>query len=329
MLVDECAPPLGDFQLVDAAFVDERLADRGFAGGWVLLEAHFASSDHPPVGGRCGSTHIPGAIQVHPSYLEVGTDRSRYYPHYTHPSDGDLLPDRELVRALQRLGLAPETPVVVYGSEPDGTMAAARLVWALMYAGIGTVRLLDGGLGAWLAYGGATCPRIRSATAIGRDDSRVPASTSRWKVRSELVVTTEAVRGIVHGGGTATDRLIDVRGTGEWDGSSPYHYPFFSKAGHIPTAWFQGDWDNLMDRSTHKLAPALDGISRRWRKQGILDPGVAAGETCLIFYCGTGWRSSVAFLVARLLGLRAKNYDSGFYGWSWDAENEIAVEPTG
>jgi len=32
--------------------------------------------------------------------------------------------------------------------------------------------------------------------------------------------------------------------------------------------------------------------------------------------CGTGWRSSVSFLIARLLGLRAKNYDDGFYGWS-------------
>ena len=46
----------------------------------------------------------------------------------------------------------------------------------------------------------------------------------------------------------------------------------------------------------------------------------------LIFYCGTGWRSSVALLVALQLGLRAKNYDSGFYGWSWGGENRIAVK---
>gem|GEM_PF-2337895 len=26
-----------------------------------------------------------------------------------------------------------------------------------------------------------------------------------------------------------------------------------------------------------------------------------------------------------LLGLKAKNYDDGFYGWSWHEENEIAL----
>ena len=122
-----------------------------------------------------------------------------------------------------------------------------------------------------------------------------------------------------------TSKLVDVRGRGEWDGSLTHHYPFFSKAGHIPTAEFQGDWENLVDKNTHKLGPMLDTVGKRWRKLGIIDSGVSPSRTTLIFYCGTGWRSSIAFLVALLLGVRAKNYDSGFYGWSWNEENEIAM----
>ncbi|MGI9241473.1 MAG: rhodanese-like domain-containing protein, partial [Verrucomicrobiales bacterium] len=126
-------------------------------------------------------------------------------------------------------------------------------------------------------------------------------------------------------GGGCESKLVDVRGPGEWDGTVKHHYPFFSKAGHIPTAIFQGDWDNLLDRGSRKLAPALDSVEHRWREQGVIDLGVETQATTVIFYCGAGWRSSLSFLAALLLGVRAKNYDDGFYGWSWGGENEIAL----
>ena len=84
----------------------------------------------------------------------------------------------------------------------------------------------------------------------------------------------------------------------------------------------------IVDAHSHKVGPMLEAVRVRWQDLGIIDPGVEQGETELIFYCGTGWRSSLSFLVARLLGFRARNYDDGFYGWSWDPANEIAyVEP--
>ncbi|MGI9243734.1 MAG: sulfurtransferase, partial [Verrucomicrobiales bacterium] len=109
---------------------------------------------------------------MHPSYLESGNNRAKYYPSYEHPADGNLLCDDELVSAIRRLGITPETLVIVYGSEPDGMMAAARLVWALMYAGVESVRLLDGGLSSWLAFGGKTSSLTRPAWDIGRDDAK-------------------------------------------------------------------------------------------------------------------------------------------------------------
>lgn len=84
-----------------------------------------------------------------------------------------------------------------------------------------------------------------------------------------------------------------------------------------------GNWNNLVDPETQKFGPKLEDIRQRWHELGIIDINAKAGQTSLIFYCGTGWRSSVSFLISILLGIPAKNYDSGFYGWSWNRENEI------
>ena len=50
---------------------------------------------------------------------------AKYYPFYECPADGNILPERDLIGALERLGIGPGSRVVVYGTEPDGTMAAA------------------------------------------------------------------------------------------------------------------------------------------------------------------------------------------------------------
>ncbi|MEM9015434.1 MAG: rhodanese-like domain-containing protein [Verrucomicrobiota bacterium] len=290
----------------------------------VILEAHFSSFDHPLNGDLPIATHIPGAIQIHPSYLEAGTEESRYYPHYQCPADGNVLPPEELVRALGVLGVTADREVWVYGTEPDGIMAAARLIWGLMYAGIRTIRLLDGGLGAWLAYGGPTVSSIPSATALARSSKPLGRDFVPWEVRPEILATEEEVKRISDLAPRVPARIVDVRRPGEYNGTETKYYPFFSKAGHIPEATLQGNWINLVEKETHKVGPVLEAVRQRWIELGIVDAGVEAGETSLIFYCGTGWRSSLSFLIASLLGYRAKNFDDGFYGWSWTGENEVA-----
>lgn len=310
------------FRLVDsellAAWRSERTPSRPF----VLLEAHFTSLDHPLEPDEPGRFHIPGAIQVHPSYLEAGTKREKYYPFYDCPADGNVLPREQLHEALARLGITPDSHVVVYGREPDGTMAAARLAWGLLYAGVGAVSVLDGGIDAWMEYGGPTTPNIGTVWDPPADLARDSSTTSRWQLRTEILATTTDVR-MISSGTCNSERLVDVRRRGEWDGSLTDYYCFYSQAGHIPGAIHQGNWDSLLDPNTHKLRPRLQAVAHRWRELGIVDAKVEAGETALVFYCGTGWRSSIGFLVATLLGYRARNYDEGFYGWSWRDRNRV------
>ena len=134
------------------------------------------------------------------------------------------------------------------------------------------------------------------------------------------------MKDFVQSQGESDWRVVDVRTEGEWSGATIKKYPFFSRGGHIPGAIHQGDWNNLMDGTSRSLRPHLEVVACRWRELGIVDEEVENGSTTLIFYCGTGWRSSIAFLVAHLLGFQAKNFDDGFYGWSFDPENEVVVQ---
>lgn len=315
-----------DFSLVGPEEFDARLHQEDEVPP-IVIEAHFSSFDHPLEGDLPVRRHIPGAIQFHPSYLEAGADESRYYPHYQCPGDGNVLPPEPLVRALATLGFTPDREVWVYGTEPDGIMAAARLIWGLMHSGIKTIRLLDGGISAWLDYGGPSVSSIPSATDLAKSASDPGRDFQPWPIEPGVLATEDEVKRISLSKGSG--RLVDVRRPGEYDGTETKYYPFFSKAGHVPGAVLQGNWINLVEDATGKVGPALEGVRRRWTELGIIDESVEKGKTTLIFYCGTGWRSSLSFLVATLLGYRAKNFDDGFYGWSWTGENEVSFRNAG
>jgi 3-mercaptopyruvate sulfurtransferase SseA len=313
------------FRLVRAQEVAAKRADPNAAHNLIFLEAHFTSLEHPLNPDRDCAHHLPGAIQIHPSYLESGLKQHKYFPHYDSPRDGNLCGRDKLSALLERLAISPDTHVVVYGTEPDGAMAAARLVWGLLYAGVAKVSLLDGGIEAWMQAGGRTDSRVNTVWDLPPISRQRPVQASRWRFRPELLATSDEVRQVVDGSGDAEALLVDVRRRGEWDGTMRDYYQFYSEAGHIPSAIHQGNWDNLLEPRTQKLGPHLTEIAARWRSLGIIGDHRRSERKTLIFYCGTGWRSSVAFLAARLLGLRCKNYDDGFYGWSSDKTNSVAL----
>lgn len=55
-----------------------------------------------------------------------------------------------------------------------------------------------------------------------------------------------------------------------------------------------------------------------WAENGI------TGDKHVAFYCGTAWRSSLAFLYAYELGWsEIGNFDSSWYEWSMGNEKDI------
>ncbi len=148
--------------------------------------------------------HIPGAV-----FVDLDRDLAAADGDGRHP-----LPDlHELASTLGRLGLTPHGEVVAY-DDTSGSVAA-RMWWMLRSIGHeGKVRVLDGGLGAWVEQG-------------------LPLE-SGW-------ISPEPETYPIPGGYTGVVRHDEVEGRYLVDVRSPERYlgeiePIDPKAGHVPGA---------------------------------------------------------------------------------------------
>ena len=106
--------------------------------------------------------------------------------------------------------------------------------------------------------------------------------------------------------------FADVRSAAEFRGEVS-GYSYLDAKGRIPGAVAIGDADDRVRlyQNADGTLRELETIRERWRSAGILD-----GRE-IIFYCGGGWRSSLAFLYARAMGLpNIRNYSDGWSAWS-------------
>ena len=255
---------------------------------FVILEASWATLEKAKDYHR---GHIPGAIHFNTDDLENGSPRWR------------LREAAELQQAIGRVGITPDTTVIVYGEK---LIAAARVWWVLKYAGVTDVRLLDGGFAAWAEAG-------YPVEKEGRLPQPVEFSAP---VAPNLLATTDYVRERLHSSGVW---MADVRSVAEFTGRTS-GYSYLEAKGRIPSAAHLGDGDDgayLYKQRDGHLKPPTE-ILAHWQRQGIV-PAKEGGrfEREVVFYCGGGWRSSVAFFYAWLLGFEnIRNYSDGWSGWS-------------
>lgn len=105
--------------------------------------AFFAKEGAPSAQEQYEQEHITGACFFDHADFSV-KDASYMFT---------ILPHDELCQAMGKAGIAASSEVVVYTS---GVLACAtRAWWVLRYAGHHNVRVLNGGLDAWKAAGGA------------------------------------------------------------------------------------------------------------------------------------------------------------------------------
>jgi len=196
---------------------------------------------------------------------------------------------------------------------------AARLAWCLAYCGVEHVSLFPGGTDAWTQAGLSAAPHpaapVRAHFFEGAPDT---GEEETFPMHPEYLASTAEVEAAVDAAGSAHGvQLVDVRSWGEYSGGgNDYKYPL--PRGRIPGAHW-GRWGpstfvagELYNHTTGTLHP-ITTTAALWRQRGI----EIGSERRLLFYCGSGWRSAVAWCLAALLGhVDAANYDGGFLEWS-------------
>ncbi|MFN8136842.1 MAG: sulfurtransferase [Propionicimonas sp.] len=256
------------------------------AAGAQLLDVRWTLGEQPGSGfGRYLQGHLPGARFLDLEAVLTGptTDPTRG----RHP-----LPDADQLGAgLGALGVDPSRPVVVY-DEP-GSFAAGRAWWVLRWAGL-EVRVLDGGLRAWVASG------------RGLETDEPDAAPGR-----PLVLTTGHLPTLDADEVAAFDGvLIDVRGPARYRGEVE---PIDPKAGHIPGAVNRpvtGFWD------ADGLLPPPDALA------DLL--ALPAGRPVAV-YCGSGVSAAQVVLALASLGVDAALYPASWSGWSSDPGRPVAT----
>ncbi|WHZ12323.1 MAG: Thiosulfate sulfurtransferase, rhodanese [Burkholderiaceae bacterium] len=232
--------------------------------------------------------HVPGAIHADLDTALSAHGRADAASGGRHP-----LPNRERFAAwLGSVGFGNEMQAVVYDRQRANY--CGRLWWMLKWAGHEAVAVLDGGLQAWIAAGGAVESGDASAPA--------PVRFTLSPARAALVGTGE-VSGRL---GRAEQTLIDARAAPRFRGETE---PLDPVAGHIPGALNRPFGDNLDAQGKFKPAETL-----RAEFEALLsarDPGT------VVHHCGSGVSAVPNVIAMELAGLgRAALYAGSWSEWS-------------
>ncbi|HSQ71193.1 MAG TPA: rhodanese-like domain-containing protein [Rubrivivax sp.] len=132
----------------------------------VLLDCRFDLADAGAGERDWAAGHLPGAFYAHLDRDLSGTKTGRNGRHPLHDFD-------TFAATAGRWGVAPGVQVVVYDAQ--GGPYAARAWWLLQWLGHDAVAVLDGGLAAWLATGGALDTEAPAAAALPPYPAFAPA----------------------------------------------------------------------------------------------------------------------------------------------------------
>ncbi|MFF9478294.1 sulfurtransferase [Streptomyces sp. NPDC014733] len=232
--------------------------------------------------------HLPGAV-----FIDLDTDLAGPAgDEGRHP-----LPDVAVfTAAMRRAGVRGDRPVVTYDAGLG--WAAARAWWLLRWAGHRDVRVLDGGLAAWTASGGAVTTEIPQP----KEGDFTPEPGGLPQLTADEAAAL-ARRGV----------LLDARSAERYRGEAA---SVDRVGGHIPGAVSAPTTENVTEDHTFRPAAAL---AERFAALG------AKSDAEVGVYCGSGVSGAQEVLALSLAGVPAALYIGSWSGWTADSSRPVAT----
>ena len=228
--------------------------------------------------------HIPGAQNLvwHTDLVET--------------VNRDIVSRERFEALVRRLGITPDTTVVLYGD--NNNWFAAWGAWIFDIYGLrDTVKLLDGGRRKWelekRPYDTALRPVPASTITIN-----APNRTLRARLNDVLNVVERRADG----------QILDIRSADEFSGkiiAPPGFQELALRAGHIPGS-VNVPWARAVNPADGTIRP-VEELRKIYAEAGI------DGSRPIITSCRIGERSSHTwFILSRILGYKVANYDGSW-----------------
>ena len=270
------------------------------SANYVIAETSWGTAADSP---DYNTGHIPGAIHADISKVEEE-------PYW------NLVSPEAMEQAMLELGITKDKVVILYGPDVSGT---ARVAFALLWAGVENVKVLDGGLAAWTNAGYELETTANEPVAATDFGAAVP-------VHPEYVLPIEeAAKKLASE--DENFKLVSIRSYAEFAGETS-GYSYIDKGGEPKGAvWGKGGSNPYsMEDYTHADGTyiTMDEMQKLW--EGL----EFTADNELSFYCGTGWRASIPFLIMYENGYTdISMYDGGWYQWQMDESLPVQVgDPT-
>ncbi|MDI1244508.1 MAG: sulfurtransferase [Rhodoferax sp.] len=241
--------------------------------------------------------HIAGAVRANlDRHMSAPKGAADAASGGRHP-----LPSREHFAAwLGSVGLAPDVQVVAY--DRQGANYCGRLWWMLKWAGHEAVAVLDGGLQAWQASGGA----VETGTGQERPANSYPLGAPRAVLTNTDTVLSQL--------GNPVQTVLDARAAPRFRGEVE---PLDPVAGHIPGALNRLFSDNIGPDGRFKPADQL---------RAEFDTLLAGRDPAsVVHHCGSGVSALPNLIAMELAGLgRAALYAGSWSEWCSDSRRPVA-----
>ena len=210
---------------------------------------------------------------------------------------GELPTIDSLTKLVQRLGLTPDTHVIVTSSGKDETDfgAAARVYWTLKVLGLQQLSILNGGLKAWQAAGlplDTRTPSVQTSSFVPTINQNMIAT------RDEVVTKVQAGKA----------QLVDARPVAFFDGSTRH------TAAKVPgtlkgavnvehSKWFEPNSTSVVSASEAKKLVASTSVKT---------------DQDTVSFCNTGhWAATNWFVLSELIGQQnVKLYAGSMVDWT-------------
>lgn len=237
------------------------------AGGVLVVDCRRLPAYH--------EGHIPGAVMV-----------DIYEHHWPDTSPrGVRLFTWQMQEVMRRIGVTAGRRVIAV--EEESGMLAARLVWTLDWLGHPDVAMLDGGMKAWRAAGGAV---TKDATAPRR---------SAWVAKPDpsKMITADAIRR-----GLKRLTVVDTRSAAEHAGTLVRAARGGTIPGAVPLEWVENvRGAKLKGAGELKAMYAAAGVTP---------------EDDVVALCNGGYRSAHTYVALKVAGFaRVRNYYGAWQEW--------------